>query len=447
VAVVSKDLTDPVDFSKLEQYLKQAKGEDECQEMVEKLKKFVNRLDLQNTKGIQRIAFVSEYFTQLSLEQAYRLIDPDGFRDEYEDTLIYNQSRSKILSYLQALLGLAPLIWTWYSLSVASNAYQQVSQRSESFLSLWQHGFYGLTWLTFTTTATVDAVLLASFLIVRLITIKIEHISRNKALLFARELREITADLMKVIRDAGISPITSDSDIQRVVDAFKVIVEDLFRDSQNVVKDAREAITNSNQKMQTLLDSYIYQVIHHFNIVVEASKELAATSQILAANSTVFANAHNLRISVDPNLVNSIRILNSTMQNMNEDFKEAIKDIQDDFEIVNSTSKIMNLSTQEIQKVGEQLAINGLDVGFIISSIAEFTREVQKVGEQLKAINNLDIESIVKQASLASDALSQVEIRLAKTTLSIKDVTNTLSVGASNRPLSKIRKIFGVRDK
>ena len=100
--------------------------------LIARVKDFLDRDDVQATKGAQRIAIVCENFKFLTFEQAYHLIDPDTFQEEFEETQSYKLF-IRLLNYGRIILSLAPLILTWFALFSAANGYQndfnQVSRR------------------------------------------------------------------------------------------------------------------------------------------------------------------------------------------------------------------------------------------------------------------------------------------------------------------------------
>src|SRR5579863_856740 len=146
-------------------------------DLVRDIEDFLNREDIQMTKGRDRLFFVCLNFKQLSFEQAYAILNPDAFRDEFEQTRAYRKWL-QFLNILRIFLTLLPLIFTWFSLSLATSAYQQYitkhSNETDPFLTLWQNGFStnqipNPEWLTahlnFSLTAGIDVGILCLLLL------------------------------------------------------------------------------------------------------------------------------------------------------------------------------------------------------------------------------------------------------------------------------------------
>src|SRR2546421_11669593 len=87
--------------------------------IIQKVKYFLYREDVRTTKGAQRIGVVCDNFKFLTFDEAYHMIDPDAFQDEFEETQLH-KSHIKLLNYLRIFLSLAPLILTWVALFFAA---------------------------------------------------------------------------------------------------------------------------------------------------------------------------------------------------------------------------------------------------------------------------------------------------------------------------------------
>jgi methyl-accepting chemotaxis protein len=296
--------------------------------LIGTVKAFSSRPDLQDTKGLQRLAIVCENYKKFTLEQAYHLINPDAFRDEFEDTQTYKFSIS-FLSYCRVVLGIAPLILTWFALFTAANSYQQdlrnyPGDRTEAFLKLWQDGFHSTTFLTFSTTALTDVILLVLFVGVTILALFLEYQARSKSKKFAEELHDVTDGLLKAVSKEGSKLISSQADIEKIAEGVRLalgdivgdvfrevqeVVEEVFKGTQKVVQDAAGAIEKSNQRDEELYTTRIEPMFNKFDqnvsrfqtsvakLTDEVSRVAIASTEIAKAGTSMATSAEKMATS------------------------------------------------------------------------------------------------------------------------------------------------------
>ena len=162
--------------------------------IVKQIKNFLDRSDVKGTKGAQRVEIVCENFKFLTFEEAYRVIDPDAFQDEFEETQLHKR-HVKFLNYMRIILSLLPLILTWLALFSAASGYQDYLKNhsedgSVAFLQLWQGGFHNASplasFFTFSTTAIINVILLILLLTSTILALRLEHSAHQVSKQFAR---------------------------------------------------------------------------------------------------------------------------------------------------------------------------------------------------------------------------------------------------------------------
>ncbi len=85
-------------------------------ELAKRVELFLNHAkSLGVTEGVQRLTFVCKNFKKLSLEEAYRLIDPNALQHEVEQAQARKYGVGR-LHILRNCLALGPLILAWYAL-------------------------------------------------------------------------------------------------------------------------------------------------------------------------------------------------------------------------------------------------------------------------------------------------------------------------------------------
>ncbi len=277
---------------------------------------FLNHPDISEMKGCERLGLVCENFKLLSFEQAYHLLDPDAFRDEFEDMQSYKKW-IKWLNFARVALSLLPLITTWLALFFAATGYQQdlidhPNDKTTAFLQLWQNGFHNTTPLTFSTTAILDVILLVGFLAATLTILFLEYHVRNESQRFAVQLHSVTDGLLRAVNAEGVTPITSQADIDKVVKAVRATLGGVFDDLGILINDARTVILKADTNVEQLFLTYVNPMFAKFeqNIstfqqdVTKLTQELhqtatASNAMVIASNSMATSSTKMIASSVD----------------------------------------------------------------------------------------------------------------------------------------------------
>jgi hypothetical protein len=224
--------------------------------------KLVNTLRHQRAyEGAKRLELVSQEFTKLTIEEAYHIIAPNITHSEVEE--LYARKLG-ILHVLRNALSLCPLILTWTALFLAAISYQQVLANPKyrdvdqyrPFLRLWQEGFHGATWLTFSNAALGDVILLSLVLLFVVLIIPVsESVALRRASKIALDLENVTDGLMRVVGEKGINPITSEADVDKVIHKIKQTVESSLLASKQAADQAKQFIGESEVRVTNVIES------------------------------------------------------------------------------------------------------------------------------------------------------------------------------------------------
>jgi hypothetical protein len=153
--------------------------------------------------GVQRMEFICDQYDNVLPDIAYNWIDLNAFQNEIEESLSETLT-SELIRLIRNVLLLSPLIITWFALFVATNAYQQditlhPTDSSTPFLLLWQNGFHGLTWLTFSVVAGLDTLLLLILLILFFLAQGLDRRARSSAVKLIGKVRVAVGKLVEAI--------------------------------------------------------------------------------------------------------------------------------------------------------------------------------------------------------------------------------------------------------
>jgi methyl-accepting chemotaxis protein len=369
--------------------------------------------------GEQRLALVAEHFSNLSLEQASNMLDTDAFRREVEDVQAYKR-KAKSLQFGRIVLGLAPLIVTWASMSWAVLKYVDMHRLDQapipSFLQQWQQGLPGDP-ITFFWTGVIDVSLLLLFLIFTVFSLRLEYRARSDSEEFARELQSVTDGLMKAVASEGIKGVTSDDEIERIVRFIKVAIAESYQDLEGVIVDVKNTIVKAGETMENMFNNTITPMLTRFdsntsnfrndlNTLNDKVKEIASASTTMATSSTEMAtsakelgsNVHAqtlLTKELDGHLI----ALNTTEQNMTQTIKDTRKDVVTEIQQVAGSmngaahsvftaANDMKSSATKVEDIGKQLAmIDAANITAITNQITRVIYEAANVANTLNQAN------------------------------------------------------------
>ncbi len=298
--------------------------------------------------GAQRLILVAEQFKKLSLPEAHRLLAPDAFQREVEEALGYKRL-SRVLNVVRIILGLAPLILTWASISLAVSNYPQYlntlqippGQQPPSFLKLWQDGFPGDP-LTFSLTGFIDVGLLVSFLCFSIWALILEYSARKTTEKFAGDLEGVTHGLMKIVGTEGLSRVTTDDETDRVFAAVKHVIQDTFDVSKQVAEEARDTVLKSNENLTELLNTLIKPLVERFN---EGLSELHNDLGKLGTDLDIYQERVGALTTASQDLVQASNVL---VQNTDK-YAEVGKEIDAHILALNTTQQTMVTRIEDTQ--------------------------------------------------------------------------------------------------
>jgi methyl-accepting chemotaxis protein len=390
--------------------------------------------ELGATEGMQRLELICEQHDQLSPNTAYLWIDPNSIQMEIEEA----QTRTfkmEFVHFCRNFFSLAPLITTWVALFIAVYSYQQdlsnyPEDRTIPFLQLWQGGFHSVTWLTFTAAAGTDVVLLILFLISILLTHDIERRAHLKAVTFVQKLQHEVDDLMKFIAEDGFKHIGDQSDIDKVVDAVKKVVDSatasvkqavdgttaslkqVVEQSANANKKVIEDSANANKQVlegvEKSFKSAIVDAQQKMQQAMDASKDAMTTSN--AKVEKMFTD------DVAP-LMKSFRTDMGTFQKELGKYQTRLNDLTSASQQLAGASQKLSVASEELTKNAERYITIGNNIDAQIASLNMTQREVVS-----------QIGSVASNISTAAGQMSSVTGSMKNATTHVEIVAKQLNV-------------------
>ncbi len=433
-------------------------------------------------EGMRRLALAGTHFKKLSLEQVYRLVDPEVFQLEVEGA----QARRLRLGFWRILRNCAalfPLIFTWFALYTASTNYQNdlgkyPNDLYEPFLKLWQYGFHNTTWFTFARAAIIDVGLLLLYLVLTVWVAYLEGLAQGKSRKFAKELQNVTEGLTdaaaavssSMVSDAGIDRIVqtiekvSTEGVKKIVDAFEPIadadVQKIVNAIQRVVKDAflvsEQVVTKAQKSMEDLFDKQIKVMIQQFHddlatlnmdltrlgsnltqfgsdlqkydqqlkALTDASTDLAKATSSLATNADSLTKSTLTYASVGQDINTQIGMLNGTQQKMVTEIETSQQQVVQ--QIVGVAGN-MDTAAKSAEALADKLVLMAKQ------DVVQMTKSVSNAADRVA--DTADSLSLVNKQMQGS--LSQVDVHLQDTTRQLETAAQALAAATSGGAIPK----------
>jgi hypothetical protein len=397
-------------------------------------------------EGAQRLAFVGKQFKRLTVEEAYHFIDPDEILREVEEV----QARKKKVGVWQVvrnISGIAPLVFTWLSLFFAAKNYQQDlanpkynSDQYQPFLRLWQEGFHGAFGLTFSQAAFTDVMLLFIYISFILLVPIIERRARNEANKFFTELQIITDEMLDVVGVAGVNPITSDADIDKIVKALTRVIDRAVLSSNNVAQQAKDFIIDAEARVNTLLSHFDtdlatfnsdVQILttdltnlgndlrgHNQQVkdLTDASTKLAGASSSLTVSAQEMANSATTSATASTTIGSQLSSLNTTQQEIIKAQQEVVKEIADSQKDV----------VKEIASAADNMDVVAKDTKLVAKELGQITKA------DLQAMTD-KVADAADEVTRFANGLSQINAQLKSTAGDLQSAANNLANASSKR--------------
>jgi hypothetical protein len=388
-------------------------------------------------------------------------------RREVEEALSY-KTRAKFFQFGRTVLGLAPLILTWGSLSVAVFEYgnfvntHHFDQSSlPSFLQQWQQGFPHDP-LTFFWTGALDVLLLLLFLSFTIFSLRQEYHAHSESEQFAMELQYVTDGLLQAVAKAGNNGVASDTEINRIMKFIKMAIAESYQDLEGIIQDARDTIVEAGQTVQDMLLKQVNPLLTRFdgNIttfhndlntlntkmgdVANASSTMANASTTIATSATKLTSSVQDQTAIAKAMDAHLIALNTTEQGVIQSIKDTHKD-----------------TVIEIGKVagnmdGAVKAMSGIAQSVDSSSrnlITTATR-VEDIGKQLVKMDPATLTDlsdalsrVLHEASRVAYTLDQVNTNLnqvnSNLTVTVQELQNVVK-GTTPTKKPRKKKIFGI---
>lgn len=451
------------------------------------------------TEGTQRLALVGKYFKKLSIESAYSMLDPEGLQQEVEKA---QEHKYKIGMWrvVRNCFSLFPLILTWFALYLATSHYQQdladpkykdVDQY-QPFLRLWQEGFHGTTWFTFSTAAFIDCVLLLAYLGLIVLVAVLERRTSKASSSFALQLQSVSEDLLDTIAQVGPSAGTSDvgidrivqtiervadagtdkllqavksvsdADVDKIVQAIKQVLDDTLMSSDQVAQKAQEFIEISNQKMDDMFNGKVKMMLDQFHSdlgtfntdlkrlgsdlrklgtdllgydkqlkdLTDASSKLAGTSSSLANNANDLTMSTRAYASVGQDIHDQLSLLNTTHQKIASEVEASQQKVV--AEIGTATGN-MNLAAKATESVADTLGqIAKKDIEMMAKQVSSAAERVADAAEALLQVKGSLLQANQQLQGSVSHVDQQLQGSLSQVNQQLQATTEELKNAAQS---------------
>jgi methyl-accepting chemotaxis protein len=403
------------------------------------------------TNGARRLEVVVQQFEYFTVEGASHYIQKDAILDELEGRSHWFLT---ILRGTRNLLSIAPIVFTWFALHLAADAYEKdlndphfANDLYQPFLLLWQEGFHGNhgSVIPFSTAAGIDALLL--FLLVILIVLAIPFFEKRHRERMHDSLKDIdptkdfdrTIDaLLAALGQAGANAHLADADIaklsnaiqnaiqttlnrlllsyDRVAEEARKFVEDTHKQTADLVKnfDDNLVVFNSDVKLLTgdlqKMDKHLGDYSQKLTDLTTASSKLANSSSDLAQNAKQMADSAQKSSQASQGISDRLKDLNDTQQEIVKTQKDVVQ------ELTTTQQKIVQDVTTSQKTIVDKIADSQKAVVDELTGAADIVeksgqhtrdsaRELNRVATNLEQLTRADFQAMTDGVKRANQDL------------------------------------------
>ncbi len=326
--------------------------------------------------GLGRLESVVQRFDYLSPDAANLILDPNSFAQEVEQ--IYER-RIPFWIIMRNITSILPLLATWISLFLASNAYSDFIKHplegqdtTASFFVLWQNSFYGRPTYSFSVAAIIDVVLLALFLYLTISVQRQEQRAQTKATVFANNLQAISTRLVGFIAEKGSIALPPGANVQTVADAVNRASTQAIQASRQIADEARKHIDDAEKRVDALvnqLSQRLTDIQTQMKDLATATNSLGTSATTLSSGATSLAGSAGQYIAAGQEIKQHLSTLNQTETQLTQHlgtiatsvstavngFTSATQEVQTLSKLVDQASRHVAGATGSLQATGQSL--------------------------------------------------------------------------------------------
>jgi methyl-accepting chemotaxis protein len=365
----------------------------------------------------------------------YQMIDPDSIVEGYRTRHISAPGcLVEAMEVLRNTFIFAPIIVTWYGVSQATSAYSRLlsstlktnpDQVSQPFLYLWQQGFGGRlpAWLTLSSIALIDAVILAIILLLTLLVSTLSNASRQQQ---ERRAQELHADLVHAIAGATLclqnrqQASTAGGNLQQVAQNIEDMANDIRKSFDKLGKDMlAQYDTTVNAiagKLKTIADDMIAQVQKGDQYLQKLTSGAAAVDRLAqnindSARRLEDANKE-LRDSLDK-LLKPASDLANQQKSLLDAVKQSISELQ-------TNANLLKTNANELSSFSKQQKSSGEDFTDAVDTLNSATSKIEDMVTKLGGFASQQT-TFLDQLADERDAQTKLAENMTRATLGMED--------------------------
>lgn len=363
----------------------------------------------------------------------YKIIEPDSIVEGYRNRRISAPScLLEIIEVLRNTLIFLPIVVTWFGVSQATAMYSTLlseelkvnpRQVEQPFLYLWQQGFGGRLpgWLTLSSVAFADAIIL---LIILVLTLLVHSFSNASQLQEERHAQKLHADLVHAIARASLL-LRDRSQPTAPADELKQIAQDM----DDMANQVMASFQRLGDDMMTRFDTTVNTITGQLtSIANNMNAQLQSGDRYLQQLAGAAAGVNRLAQDIG----NSARHLEDVNQKLRESLDKLLKPATDLANQQKDLLDAVNQSMTDLQDNARLLQANSSTLEDIAkeqgSWASDFTDALDTLSRATNKVEDLmsKFGGLIGQQSEFLDRLG--DERQAQTTLADNMTQATLGM-------------------
>ncbi len=394
-----------------------------------------------------RIEGIDSHVGTIDFGALEKLADPEGAADEI---VASRQQRVRFLHTVRNICALAPLVFTWLALGLASVAYSSdlrahPADSAQPFLFLWQQGFDG-RYMTFFDAALVDVVLLA--LVIGL-TCWV-HVAEGKA---ARGQAEVIDDLYSALNTLAAAMeqpvVRPPASAEEWADAARRIITDAMEQTRLLAETSQRAIEEAGTRLSGI-QGQGREFIERYSIEIQQTMRSVHEQNEQVIKQTASESRETLRRLVEQQMEPLLKQLSTMLAEFGthqETYRTGISGLGQSVTSIQASSQELADSAHSYRESADMMNENLAKIARtqqefnarISGSAASMQAAAAALDESKDVLQGMDegVRRMSADIVAASRAMDTVQRNLASTTSALSD--SAAALNKATRDLGSFR--------
>ena len=229
----------------------------------------------------------------------------------------------------------------------------------------------------------------------------LEYRAQQTSKRFAEDLRDVTEGLLKAVNTAGVSPVTSQADIDKIVKAVRVALGGVFTTTEDVIRQALDVVLKANDRVEQLFTNQVQPLFTKFEQNVSTFhldvNKLTQEVSTIAIASTALASASTGMVGSAADMATSATTMQTSVQKIDQHIIDLNKTEK---EMVVKIEAAQQRVATEMNRAASSMDTAATKVTTAADKMDQAAQKVENVGQTLSTINPRNVKQMNDDATL-----------------------------------------------